>query len=151
MARSEKLSSRLSGISGEYFVAAELSLRGFMASITLRNNDSIDIHASKHSNNKIFAIQVKTNQYGKRNWMMNEKAESNYKDNFFYVFVSLKGVTERPEYFIVPSIKVAEFIKSNYAYWIATPGRKGQLHNGGSMRKFIDNNGEYIEKWELLA
>jgi hypothetical protein len=42
----EKLSNGLTGIAGEYFVAAELSLRGFMASVTLRNNDSIDIHAS---------------------------------------------------------------------------------------------------------
>ena len=42
----EKLTSGLTGIAGEYYVAAELSRRGFMASITLRNNDSIDIHAS---------------------------------------------------------------------------------------------------------
>ena len=39
----EKLSNGLTGIAGEYFVAAELSLRGFMASVTLRNNESIDI------------------------------------------------------------------------------------------------------------
>jgi hypothetical protein len=43
----EKLSKGITGIAGEYFVAAELSLRGYMASFTLRNNDSIDIHASK--------------------------------------------------------------------------------------------------------
>jgi hypothetical protein len=58
MTKSEKLTNTLTGISGEYFVAAELSRRGFMASITLRNNDSIDIHASKLSDNKIFALKA---------------------------------------------------------------------------------------------
>jgi hypothetical protein len=67
----EKLSSGLTGIAGEYYVAAELSRRGFMASITLRNNDSIDIHASKLSNKKLFAIQVKTKQIEGRRWPLN--------------------------------------------------------------------------------
>ena len=39
----EKLSAGLSGIAGEYYVAAELSRKGFMASIMLRNNDTVDI------------------------------------------------------------------------------------------------------------
>lgn len=43
----EKLFHGLSGMEGEYLAARELSQRGYMASITLRNNDSIDIHASK--------------------------------------------------------------------------------------------------------
>src|ERR1035437_6292230 len=98
MIKSEKLSSGLTGISGEYFVAAELSRRGFMASVTLRNNDSIDIHASKLSDNKILAIQVKTNQFGGRSWPLSKKAESIKSENLFYIFVALKGLTERPEY-----------------------------------------------------
>ncbi len=151
MTKAEKLTNGLTGISGEYFVAAELSRRGFMASITLRNNDSIDIHASKLSNNKIFAIQVKTNQSGKAAWILNGKAELNPKDNFFYIFVSLKGESERPDYFIVPSKKVAETVKSGHAIWLAAPGKKGQAHNDSSMRKFADPMGEYLEIWELLS
>ena len=151
MIKSEKLSSGLTGISGEYFVAAELSRRGFMASITLRNNDSIDIHASKLSNNKIFAIQVKSNQSGNRSWILNKKSELHQKENFFYIFVSLKGESERPEYFIVPSKNVADFVKRDNTHWLATPGKKGQAHNDSTVRKFNDQNGEYLEKWELLA
>ena len=151
MTKSEKLTNTLTGISGEYFVAAELSRRGFMASITLRNNDSIDIHASKLSNNKIFAIQVKTNQSGKPSWILNGKAESNQKENFFYIFVSLKGESERPDYFIVPSKTVAETVKNGHASWLAKPGKKGQAHNDSSMRKFEDHKGEYLENWKLLS
>ena len=36
----------LSGIAGEYFVAGELSRKGYIASITLRNTAGIDIIAS---------------------------------------------------------------------------------------------------------
>ena len=32
-----KISSILAGVSGEYFVAAELSLRGYLCSVTLKN------------------------------------------------------------------------------------------------------------------
>jgi len=151
MTNSEKLTNSLTGISGEYFVAAELSRRDFMASITLRNNDSVDIHASKLSNNKIFAIQVKTNQSGNRSWILNKKSELHQKENFFYIFVSLKGEAERPQYFIVPSKNVADFVKRSHTHWLATPGKKGQAHNDNTMRKFVDQNGNYLEKWELLA
>jgi hypothetical protein len=122
-----------------------------MASITLRNNDSVDIHASKLSNSKVFAIQVKTNQSGNRSWVLNKKSEYHQKENFFYIFVSLRGEAERPQYFIVPSKNVAEFVKGSHARWLATPGKKGQAHNDSAMRKFVDPNGEYLERWELLV
>ncbi len=146
-----KLPNSLTGIAGEYFVAGELSVRGFMASITLRNNDRVDIHASSLSGSKIFSIQVKTNQSGSREWILNKKAESIYSDNLFYVFVTLKGELQRPEYFIVPSKVVAEFVKGNHAKWLATPGKRGQSHNDSPMRKFTDMDGEYIERWDLFV
>ena len=86
----EKLSNGITGIAGEYFVAAELSIRGFMASVTLRNNESIDIHATKISNNdKMFAIQVKTSQINNRKWILNKKSET-------YNFVQQRQITLNP-------------------------------------------------------
>ena len=46
MAPTLRLSPGLCGTAGEYFVAAELSRRGYVASITLRNARGIDILAS---------------------------------------------------------------------------------------------------------
>ena len=142
----KKLSSGISGIAGEYFVAAELFRRGFMASVTLRNNNSIDIHASKLSDNSFFAIQVKTQQNTNRSWQLNQKAESLSDSNLFYVFVSLKSLTERPEYFIIPSRIVSERIKGSHLKWLATLGKKGQKHNDNNMRKFEDKTGEFLER-----
>jgi hypothetical protein len=148
--QSNKLSKGITGIAGEYFVAGELSRRGYMASITLRNNESIDIHASNINNNKILAIQVKTSQSAKRSWPVGEKAETRHSENLFYVFVALKQLNERPDYFIVPSKEVAKQVKESHKQWLATPGKKGQAHKDTSMRQFNDKDGKYLERWDLL-
>jgi len=147
----EKLSTGLSGVAGEYFVAAELSRRGFMASVTLRNADSIDIHASSPKAERLFAIQVKTQQKSARSWPLSKRAESLHSPNLFYVFVSFRGMFERPDFFIVPSIIVATQTKESHSKWLSTPGKKGQLHNDGTMRQFQDRKEEYRERWDLLT
>ena len=146
----EKLTKGLSGIAGEYFVAGELSIRGFMASVTLRNNDSIDIHASKIGKKNIFAIQVKTCQNPKRAWPLGKKAEILEAENLFYIFVILKGLEERPDYFIVPSRVIAKYTREGHSKWLMTPGKKGNMHNDTNLRMFFDKEGKYLEKWDLL-
>ncbi len=150
MEENKKLTKGLSGIAGEYFVAAELSRRGFMATITLRNNDSIDILASNTISNKLFAIQVKTNQFGGKSWVLNKKSENTFSENYYYVFVALKGEKDRAEYFIVPSKAVAEYVKNSHSDWLNSTGKNGQKHNDTSMRKFEDKKEKYLEKWELF-
>lgn len=147
----DRLSKGITGIAGEYYVAAELSRRGFMASVTLRNNDSVDIHASKLSENKIFAIQVKTNQDNNRSWILAKKAESNKSDKFFYVFVAFNGEKERPEFFIVSSVKVADYVTDDNKKWLNELGRNGNRHQENDVRKFRDIEGRYLERWDLLS
>src|ERR1700730_1910834 len=85
------------GVAGEYFVAAELSRRGFVASLTLRNTRGIDVLASNADATKSVGIQVKTSQvalkedrrYSDAHWMLNVKAETAIGTNLFYVFVVL--------------------------------------------------------------
>lgn len=147
----EKLSKGLTGIAGEYFVAGELSRRGIMASITLRNNDSIDIHASSGDGKHLVAIQVKTNQTGRRSWALGAKSETLKAVNLYYIFVALKGENERADYFIVPSEIVAKRIKAVHTKWLNTPGKKGQAHKDNSIRTFFDDSGEFLERWDLLS
>jgi len=44
--RAKRLPKIQSGIAGEYLVAAELTRRGYVASLTLKNTQGIDILAS---------------------------------------------------------------------------------------------------------
>ncbi|MBX7155470.1 MAG: aspartate ammonia-lyase [Bacteriodetes bacterium] len=145
----QKLPSTLIGVSGEYFVAAELSIRGFAVSLTLRNTDSIDLLATNLKDKKYISIQVKTNKDGKRRWILGEKSEKSFEKHY-YIFVSLKGINERPEYFIVPSNDVATAVKKTHKNWLKQPGKNGKKHKDVPMRRFEDINGEYLEKWSLL-
>jgi hypothetical protein len=140
----------LTGASGEYFVAAELSRRGFISSVTLKNTKGIDVLVSNESASKIIGIQVKTNYGNARDWVLNEKAENFHNKNLFYVFVILNGVGQLPEYYIVPSKTVSTFIKKSHKNWLSTPGKKGQSHNDSPMRKFEDKSQKYLDRWDLL-
>jgi len=92
-----EIQSGSTGLSGEYFVAAELLRRGYSVGITMGNAKAIDILAEKDG--KQFIIQVKA-IFKKKNvgWpMMKDKVISNH----FYVFVNLNGdKMAEPEYFI---------------------------------------------------
>jgi len=68
----KKVSNILVGVSGKYFVATELSRRGYIASITLRNTKGIDIVATNENGNKSVNIQVKTTSKGKW-WLLSKK------------------------------------------------------------------------------
>lgn len=146
----KNISINLSGIAGEYFVAAELSRLGFIASLTLKNTQGIDILVSTKQTDKSFAIQVKTTQGKKKEWMLNEKSENIIGKNSLYVFVHLKGVGELPDFHIVPSNVVAKNIKVDHQNWLKEPGKKGQKRNDSKMRKFRDYEDKYLGKWELL-
>jgi hypothetical protein len=141
----------LAGVAGEYFVAAELTRRGYIASISLRNTRGIDILATNQAATKSFTIQCKTNQLTKSEWLLNEKSEAFVAKNHFYVFVALGDVNERPSYHIVPSAIVSESIHAFHTSWLNTPGKQGQKHVDNSMRKFIDPNNIYREQWDLLG
>lgn len=144
-----KLTKGITGIAGEYYAAAELSRRGFMASITLRNNEDVDILARPPNGHKNLAIQVKTNQNNSRNWILNRKVEEVKKD-FFYIFVMLKSEFERPDFYIIPSEELAKNVQNNHQTWLNAPGRNGERRKDTDMRSFRDNVDKYKEKWELL-
>ena len=145
------LSSILTGVSGEYFVAAELSRRGYVASVTLRNTKGIDILVSNEDTTETRSIQVKTNKTSSPTWILSSKAEGITESAHFYVFVNLRGLTERPDYYVVPSAVVAKHVRESHEAWLAKPGRKGQEHRDGSMRKFSDPDGVYLERWDHLG
>jgi hypothetical protein len=61
-----KIPSVLAGVAGEYFVAAELSRRGHIASISLRKTRGIDIIATNKEASRSITIQCKTNQLARK-------------------------------------------------------------------------------------
>jgi len=148
--KKERLNSVLSGVSGEYLTAGELSRRGYIASITLRNSKGVDILATDEKAKRSVAIQVKCRYSKGTAWVLNEKAEKYYAPNLFYAFVSL-NYGKPADFYIVPSKVVAETIKKHNRKWLKTRGRKGQMHNQTSMRTFRDDEQKFLNRWDLLG
>ena len=56
----QKLDKHLIGLTGEYLVAGMMSLKGWVASLTLKNYPSVDIFGLNPETEKTINIQVKT-------------------------------------------------------------------------------------------
>jgi hypothetical protein len=122
------------GLSGEYFVAAELLRRGYSVGITMGNAKAIDILAEKDGNQ--FIIQVKA-IFKKKNvgWpMMADKVN----ESIFYVFVNLNGdkMTE-PDYFIATGIEAKQKVK--------------QYTTRGIIDLSTLNNNDFKNRWDKIS
>ena len=146
----KKLESTLVGVAGEYLVAGELSLRGYIASITLRNSRGIDIIASNSEGSKSVSIQIKTNSHGGKSWILNKKSEDFFSENHYYIFVALGNFNERPSFHVVPSKTVAEYTSKSHAKWLSGKKRDGTQRKDSAMRKFNDHENNYQEAWHLI-
>ena len=144
------------GLTGTYFVAAELSQLGYIATVTSRNTRGIDLLASNREGTKTVSIQVKTSRAENvsRKWHISKKQENLHSDQLFYVFVDLKQ-NQKPDFYIVPSKEVAEYIKGEHEEWLKTPGRGGRKHKDTDMRFFeiLDEKDipKYFNRWDLLG
>lgn len=143
------------GVSGEYFVMAELTRMGYVASLTSKNTKAIDLLASNKKGSRTVSIQVKTsNRIKQKTWKMSKSVEDNISDNLYYVLVNLNEGQE-PSYYIVPSRYLAYKVKRDYLIWFESPGKRGQAHNETTMRtfSFVDEEEaeQYRDAWFLLG
>ena len=136
----KNLPSILVGVSGEYFVAAELSRRGYVASVTLRNTRGIDLLVTNADATRSIGIQVKTNREHRKDWMLNQTAERMRSDTLFYVFVNLNGL-DQPECHVVPSEVVADYVTRDHHKSVRLT----------LIRHFRDDVNKYRDRWDLLG
>ena len=158
------LDSNITGATGEFYVAAEISKRGGVATLTIKNTPMIDIIATNLKNGKSANIQVKTRSVNNnQGWKLTEKAgkKSSIK-NHFYAFVNLKK-DELPDYYIIPFNEFADFINEKHARWLKQKDRKGNPHKDNNIRNFKPHQGhlpfykadsdlgkKYKDRWDVL-
>ena len=132
-----KVESQLTGISGEFFVAAELAKRNFQVSLTLGNAKSIDLYATNQITKKIFEIEVKTLRKKPNCFTLNPKRISPEK---IFVFVYLNDKDTPPEYHIVTGMELEKDISKFYG---ASLGTSRETVNHGPLKM-------YKNRWEIL-
>jgi hypothetical protein len=102
------ISKQLTGMTGVYLVAAELSWRGFIASPTSRSAIGADLLVTDQLCQRSYSVQVKTNAATFGFWLVGAKAKQIVSDTHLYVLVNLRKNGRETEYFVVPSRVVAE-------------------------------------------
>jgi hypothetical protein len=144
-----KLSPTQVGIAGEYFVAGELSRRGLIAAVTLRNTRGIDILVSRPGGMKSATIQVKTSLNLTASWLLNKSDEAAKGPNHYYIFVVLNGRDGHPEYHVVKGDLVADRCKSEHQDWLKGKKRDGAERKDSDMRTFQPRPDEnFRDRWD---
>lgn len=141
----------ITGAAGEYHVAAELSRREWLATVTIKNSPDTDLLAQRPSSERLIAIQTKTASPG--SWFrLKEKNESaSRRDGQWFVLVALQAATERPRFYVVPRDHVAAMIFADHREWLTTPGKGGQPYKDNEQRNLSETDvAGYLERWDLL-
>lgn len=112
-----KIENQLTGISGEFFVAAELAKRNFQVALTLGNAKGVDLFATNQITDKTFEIEVKTLR--KKPNCFTLKVER-LKDEKIFVFVYLNGKGESPEYYILTGVELKANLEHFYGASLTT-------------------------------
>jgi len=145
----------ITGVAGEYFVAAELSRRGWIATVTLKNTPNIDVLATTPDGSRTINIQVKTRSPGNRQgWILNKGIEALVTGkNFYIAFVDLRGVDEIPDYYLIPKNLFAKWISERHKTWLSKPGRGGRAHVDNPIRAFdkpqFGTFEKYHNNWDI--
>jgi hypothetical protein len=124
------------GLAGEFYVLAQLVQHDLVATLTLANTKGVDILVANPELKQLFKIEVKTTAGGPRYgsifanepcyaWPMSAKHEHLIDADLFYCFVVLRGCTQLPRFFIVPSRYVATYVRAQHAYWLRTRQKSG--------------------------
>jgi hypothetical protein len=158
-----EMSKNQVGLAGEFYVLAQLTHRGYVATLTLGNTKGVDILVTNPELNTLFKVEVKATHKKPRRerlfggeemlyiWAMSEKHESLHDDKLIYCFVHLPSPNEMPKYFIVPSKTVADYVKWQHEHWLSTRTREV---NPTTMRNFrikVSDPDGYADNWGVFA
>ena len=130
-----KTKSFITGMAGVYYTAAELSRRGFIVTLTVRNAPGVDILASTLDLKKTFSIQVKARGSNTKDWLLNKDVKKLVSPNFFYGFVNIME-NKGPEFYIAKSNTVANNM------------RTGRWKN--STFYWFEKDLKYKDRWDIL-
>lgn len=142
--------SSVLGAAGEHYVMCQLLRRGMIAALAPAGVPHTDILVTDAIGDRACAIQVKARREkgGDGGWHMAQKHETIESNGLFYAFVDFgKDLDATPSCFVLPSATVADVIRRHHLAWMASPGKNGQPHNDGKLRRFLpdyERKGQHI-------
>lgn len=166
MAGGRQEEKALLGIAGVYFVAGELSKRGYIALVTSRNTKSYDILAFNPKTKRSIPIQVKTTKQQRKKDITldgyilfitdSERLESKLKEidaPFIFVYFP-KDEKDKTRYFITPPSGLREAVRKAWNDYIEKPNHRKPVEEIKRTRMpqgpLIKHLLPYENRWELL-
>lgn len=131
-----KKSNNLVGVTGEYYVCAELGKRGILALLTPKNNPLFDIVAVSSDAKRTVTIQVKTmSEQNKQGWKLGmDICERKNNPNLFTVLVNLTD--DHVDFYIYEYDVLSEKVEQIYSDYLSTPKRNGEDRKDIAFRWF---------------
>jgi len=149
-------SNNLVGVTGEYYVCAELGKRGILALLTPKNNPLFDAVAVCPSTLKTVLIQVKTmSESNTQGWKLGmDVCIKKNNDDLFTILVNVKN--EDVEFYVFKYDVLAERVGGLYDQYITTPKRDGGQRKDIKFRwfdlkQFTDEEKAMKNDWSLLG
>jgi hypothetical protein len=142
----------LIGAAGEYHVAAQLSMRGWLATVTIKNSPGTDVLAQHATTGRVVAIQTKTTSQRGASLVLGRKDEiPDPAGRGWYVLVAMRGTEERPVFYVIPRNHVAALMWVGHRAWLSAPGRAGHVRKDSPVREIRPGHVEsYRERWDAL-
>ncbi len=136
-----KNNNNLTGVTGEYYVCAELGYKGILAIPTPKNNPLFDLLAADLDAEQIIAIQVKTMSKGnKQGWRLSKNITNRKNNpNLYVVLVNLLE-EGKCDYYIYPYDTLSEKVEKTYSKYISTAKRDGTKRKEVDFRWFNHND-----------
>lgn len=134
-----RFDSQMTGLAGEFFVAAELLKRGLQTSVTFGNAKAIDLLAHNPRTGRNFTVQVKALR--KPNFfLLGHKA---VRPSDIYVFVLLGGPEDNVKYYIIPG-RVLHDSPERFSRYFVEEKMPG-IHSS-----FLGRSGEFMNAWDVF-
>jgi len=130
----------MKGNTGEYYVLAELSRRGWTAAPTARNTRAYDILARKGE--RQIAIRVKTKTADAQVFQWNAKTDGTIfqllgVDDFCILVDIPRGHEEFPSLYIVPTNVIDAWLQKDFQDCIRTPGPRKTQRDPTDRRRIL--------------
>lgn len=119
--------------------------------MTIKNAPGTDVLAQHLETGRVVTVQTKTASPGS-NFRLKSGDEGVVKnDNEWYALVGLRGIDDRPDFFLLPRNHVAAYVYVTHRNWLSEAGRGGRVRRDSAIRSIAREDVEpYRERWELL-
>ena len=151
-----KKSNNLVGVTGEYYVCAELGKRGILALLTPKNNPLFDIVAVSPDASRTVTIQVKTmSERNNQGWKLGmDICQRKNNPLLFTVLVNLTG--SQIEYYVYEYDILSERVEKSYSDYLIKPKRDGGSRKDIAFRwfdlkQFTADDHSRKNNWDILG